>query len=89
MLQKIDEEGLMAPLEVIQTLSANAVATMGLVKKYLGDTIEKERKEIANVCHHAVILRVASAYIVTESPAHQKLSRRNGIETKRDRGARQ
>ena len=45
-LKKIDEDGLMAPLQVIQTLSANAVATMGLVKRYLSNTIERERKEI-------------------------------------------
>jgi len=38
----------MAPLQVIQTLSTNAVATMGMIKKYLGDTIERERREIAN-----------------------------------------
>ena len=49
-LKKIDEEKLMAPLQVIQTLSANDVATMGMVKKYLSNIIEKERKEIANVC---------------------------------------
>jgi len=49
-LKKIDEDDLMAPLQVIQTLSANAVATMGMVKKYLNDTIERERKEISNVC---------------------------------------
>lgn len=46
-LKKIDEDGLMAPLQVIQTLSTNAVATMGLVKKYLSSTVERERKEIA------------------------------------------
>ena len=51
-LKKIDEDGLMAPLQVIQTLSTNSVATMGMVKKYLGDTIEKERKEIAYVRLH-------------------------------------
>ena len=51
-LKKIDEDGLMAPLQVIQTLSTNAVATMGMVKKYLSDTIDRERKEISNV-HHA------------------------------------
>lgn len=50
-LRKIDEDGLMAPIQVIQTLSTNAVATMGLVKKYLNDTVEKENKEIANVCN--------------------------------------
>ena len=48
-LRKIDEDGLMAPLQVIQTLSTNAVATMGMVKKYLSETIQKERKEISNV----------------------------------------
>ena len=48
-LKKIDEEGLMAPLQVIQTLSNNDVATIGMVKKYLSQTIEKERKEISNV----------------------------------------
>jgi len=47
-LKKIDEDGLMAPLQVIQTLSANAVATMGMVKIYLQQTIERERKEIAS-----------------------------------------
>lgn len=47
-LKKIDEDGLMAPLQVIQTLSTNAVATMGMVKRYLGETIERERKEISN-----------------------------------------
>ena len=52
-LKKIDEEKLMAPLQVVQTLSANDVATMGLVKKYLSNTIEKERKEIMNVCRHS------------------------------------
>lgn len=47
-LQKIDEDGLMAPLQVVQTLSTNAVATMGMVKTYLQQTIERERKEIAS-----------------------------------------
>lgn len=46
-IKKIDEDGLMAPLQVIQTLSTNAVATMGLIKKYLSSTVERERSEIA------------------------------------------
>ncbi|KAG9233185.1 vacuolar protein sorting protein-like protein [Amylocarpus encephaloides] len=45
-LKKIDEDGLMAPLQVIQTLSTNAVATMGMIKTYLQETIDRERKEI-------------------------------------------
>lgn len=46
-LKKIDEDGLMAPLQVIQTLGQNSVATMGLVKTYLAATLERERAEIA------------------------------------------
>lgn len=46
-LKRIDDDGLMAPLQVIQTLSANGVATMGLIKSYLGNTIKRERQEIA------------------------------------------
>lgn len=37
----------MAPLQVIQTLSQNRVANMGLIKSYLAKTIERERAEIA------------------------------------------
>lgn len=47
-LQKIDEDGLMAPLQVVQMLSKNAVATMGMIKSYLYKTVEDERKEIAS-----------------------------------------
>ncbi|ORY56078.1 vacuolar membrane protein [Pseudomassariella vexata] len=46
-LKRIDEDGLMAPLQVIQTLGANAVATMGMIKPYLQETISRERSEIA------------------------------------------
>jgi vacuolar protein sorting-associated protein 11 len=48
-LRRIDQEGLMAPLQVIQALSKNAVVTMGMVKSYLSDNIERERKEISSV----------------------------------------
>lgn len=48
-LRKIDEEGLMAPLQVIQTLSSNEVANMGMVRRYLRDSITREREEIARV----------------------------------------
>ncbi|KAF1989493.1 vacuolar protein sorting-associated protein 11 [Aulographum hederae CBS 113979] len=47
-LKKIDDDGLMAPLQVIQTLSTNGVATMGMIKTYLSTTIERERQEIEN-----------------------------------------
>ncbi|KAK9450627.1 uncharacterized protein V1518DRAFT_403733 [Limtongia smithiae] len=45
-LKKIEDEGLMAPLQVIQALSINAVATVGVVKGYLSEIIQREQKEI-------------------------------------------
>lgn len=47
-LNKIDSERLMAPLQVIQALSQSSVADMGLIKSYLSKTVEKERSEIAS-----------------------------------------
>lgn len=51
-LSKIDKDGLMAPLQVIQTLvgqsSGGGVATMGMIKPYLSETITRERKQIAS-----------------------------------------
>ncbi|KAK3683374.1 hypothetical protein B0T22DRAFT_430670 [Podospora appendiculata] len=46
-LARIDKDGLMAPLQVVQTLSKNAVATMGMIKPYLAQRIERERRDIA------------------------------------------
>lgn len=45
-LNKIKDEKLMAPLQVVQALSVNSVATVGLVKQYLIDLIEREKSEI-------------------------------------------
>ncbi|KAG5978520.1 hypothetical protein E4U55_006137 [Claviceps digitariae] len=54
-LSKIDKDGLMAPLQVVQTLvgqsrssggGGGGVATMGMIKPYLYETILRERKEI-------------------------------------------
>ncbi|KAJ5611197.1 hypothetical protein N7510_007916 [Penicillium lagena] len=47
-LRRIDEDGLLSPLQVIQALSNNAVVSMGRVKKYLSENIERERKDINN-----------------------------------------
>lgn len=47
-LNKIRDEKLMAPLQVVQALSVNSVATVGLVKSYLIDIIEREKVEIDN-----------------------------------------
>lgn len=46
-LERIDKDGLMAPLQVVQTLSKNSVASMGMLKPYLSKRIERERREIA------------------------------------------
>ncbi|KAK3370816.1 hypothetical protein B0T24DRAFT_627120 [Lasiosphaeria ovina] len=46
-LDRIDRDGLMAPLQVVQALSQNAVATMGMIKPYLARRIERERRDIA------------------------------------------
>ncbi|KAM5357397.1 hypothetical protein ACJZ2D_016307 [Fusarium nematophilum] len=60
-LAKIDKDGLMAPLQVIQTLvgqsSGGGVATMGMIKPYLHETITRERKEIASNRHRINTLR--------------------------------
>lgn len=72
-LKKIDEDGLMAPLQVIQTLSTNAVATMGLVKGYLSSIVERERSEIASN------RRLISSY---RADTTAKLSEINELSTK-------
>ncbi|KAL2444139.1 Vacuolar protein sorting-associated protein 11-like protein [Exophiala dermatitidis] len=45
-LKKIDQENLMAPLQVVKVLSQGGAVTMGMVKAYLSDNISRERKEI-------------------------------------------
>ena len=73
-LKKIDDDGLMAPLQVIQTLSASGVATMGMIKKYLQHTINRERQEIANVSlSTACVIELQSINSNLESPHDSKL----------------
>ncbi|KAL1959130.1 hypothetical protein VTO42DRAFT_2917 [Malbranchea cinnamomea] len=64
-LKRIEGDGLMAPLQVIQALSNNGAVTMGMIKKYLSDNIERERKEILNN------RRLAASY-TTETEAKRK-----------------
>ncbi|KAF7510407.1 hypothetical protein GJ744_006686 [Endocarpon pusillum] len=47
-LRKIDQESLMAPLQVVKVLSQGGAVSMGMVKSYLSDNISRERKEIRN-----------------------------------------
>jgi len=86
-LKKIDEEGLMAPLQVIQTLSVNGVATMGLVKKYLRDSVGKEREEIANVSLRRLsVHKYPQTHRIIESPHHHNFPLRYSIQARRARG---
>lgn len=45
-LRRINEDNLMAPLQVVKVLSQGGGVTMGMVKSYLSDNISRERKEI-------------------------------------------
>lgn len=60
-LAKIDNDGLMAPLQVIQTLvgqsAGGGVATMGMIKPYLQETISRERRQISTNKHRINTLR--------------------------------
>ncbi|KAJ3498405.1 hypothetical protein NLG97_g1152 [Lecanicillium saksenae] len=60
-LTKIDKDGLMAPLQVIQTLvgrsAGGGFATMGMVKPYLQETITRERRQISSNRHRIKTLR--------------------------------
>ena len=45
-LQKVDQERLLAPLQVVKILSQGGAMTMGMVKDYLATNISRERREI-------------------------------------------
>ena len=45
-LRRIDQENLMAPLQVVKILSQGGAVNMGMVKDYLTNNIARERKEI-------------------------------------------
>lgn len=45
-LKEIKRLNIMSPLDVVQTLSINSVATLGLIREYLVDYVSLERREI-------------------------------------------
>lgn len=45
-LRRIDQENLLAPLQVVKILSQGGAVNMGMVKDYLSDNVARERKEI-------------------------------------------
>lgn len=90
-LQKIDRDGLMAPLQVIQAFSNNSVVTMGMINKYLSDNIERERKEISNVSPPPLFSSgefSALTRCIAEPPLDSQLFKRNGIQKAADGRAR-
>ena len=48
-LKKIEDDKLLTPLQIVQALSGTGVANLGVVKGFLAETIEKERRDIENV----------------------------------------
>lgn len=48
-LQRIEDDKLLSPLQIVQALSRTGVAHLGVVKAFLADTIMKERRDIENV----------------------------------------
>jgi vacuolar protein sorting-associated protein 11 len=45
-LRRIDQENLLAPLQVVKILSQGGAVSIGMVKDYLSDNLARERKEI-------------------------------------------
>ena len=45
-LRRIDQENLLAPLQVVKILSQAGAVNIGMVKNYLSDNLTRERKEI-------------------------------------------
>lgn len=48
-LNHIDSEDLLPPIQVVQALSRSNVATIGLIKRYIGNKIEQENQELKQV----------------------------------------
>jgi len=48
-LKRIEDGKLLTPLQIVQALSGTGVAHLGVVKEFLAETIERERRDIENV----------------------------------------
>jgi vacuolar protein sorting-associated protein 11 len=59
-LKKIEDDKLLTPLQIVQALSGTGVAHLGVVKAFLTDTIEKERRDIENVSLYLIMLTLES-----------------------------
>jgi hypothetical protein len=54
-VRHIDDEGIIPPLGIVQALSWNGVASVGLVKEWLLEKIIESREEIRVVSYHCLI----------------------------------
>ena len=54
LVAEISRLELLGPLEIIQILSKNPRATLGLLKEFVVQKIVNERKEIEEVCEHFI-----------------------------------
>ena len=80
-LEYIDEEGLIPPLGVIQVLSRNGVASVGLVREWLIKRIKDSQAEIQNVWTASCFLLMTFLLILrTGSESHEIISTRDGIQ---------
>ena len=55
-MKHIDEKDLLPPIQVVQALSRSNVASIGLIKDYIGKKIEYERKELKQVSQSTLTL---------------------------------
>lgn len=59
-LNQIDNQDLLPPIQVVQALSRSNVATLGLIKRYIGKKIEQERSELQQVRELKNVLYMAA-----------------------------
>lgn len=75
MLEHIEREKIMPPLGVIQVLSRNGVASVGLVKQWLMTRIKESREEIHTVRFFSPIGRFElMLYCMAGPTTHQLVS---------------
>ena len=58
-LRKCEREGLMSPLQIVQTLAKNEVASVGMIKHFLGDVVEKEKGQVENVSFTVLLFAIS------------------------------
>lgn len=65
-MKHIDEKDLLPPIQVVQALSRSNVATIGLLKGYIGKKIEHERRELKQVNLYAHTIFSQSFSLLTK-----------------------